>query len=142
MPALFGAVRRLEAPLALGPPCVLETSGIAWLLETARQLSFDDFGYVRRPVVFRLAVSGESMPRQDDGVFVVRQHIFNVFLKGPRGERHRLTGKIIKTLFADIDARDFAVTGHVECEVLRTWLKIPVDITAAESGISLTDNRF
>lgn len=82
------------------------------------------------------------MPRQDDGVVVVRQHIFNFFAKSPARDRHYPAGEIVQPLFAEIGARDSAVPRHMEFEVLNALLKIPIEITATKCGIGLSESCF
>jgi hypothetical protein len=50
------------------------------------------------------------MPRQHDGMIIVGQHIFNLFLERPPCDLHRLSGEFIQPVSADIPSRDPAPT--------------------------------
>jgi hypothetical protein len=97
---------------------------------------------VRRPVIHRIAVPRKSMSRQHDGVIIVSQHIFNLFLERPTRDLHRLSGEFIQTLFADIPSGDPAPTRHVKSEIFRTRPQIAVNITATERGVGFADGCF
>src|SRR5690349_1323603 len=92
------------------PPGIVETGWIARLLIAVTQFAVADVIDVRSPVVHRAAVSCESMPRQDDGMVVVGQHIFHLFLERASGHLHRLSSEVKQPALADIRSRDPTLT--------------------------------
>ena len=117
----------------------MKAGRIPWLLKAPGEFPLPDFIHVGSPVIFGAAISGKQMPRQNYRVVVVRQHIFDVFLKGAARNLHRLACQIVQPLSAGIGTRDSARSGHVEFEVIRTCLQVPVDVTSTKCGIRFSD---
>ena len=59
--------------------------------------------------------------------------------KVPPGEAHNLTGQLLQALPARIGARNAALAGHVELEILRTRPPIALEVATAESRVSVSN---
>jgi hypothetical protein len=117
----------------------VETGWITRLLEALSELAFGDLIDVRSPVISQGAGACEAMPRQDDRVSIVRQHVFNLFVERPPRDVHSLTGEFIQPLFAHVGARDPPAARYVEREIVGARPQISVDITAAERRIGFSN---
>jgi hypothetical protein len=100
-----------------GPPCVIERSGITRLLEAPAELAALYFVDVRGPVFFGAAAARAAVAREHDRVVIVGEHIFNILVKRPVRDGHRLLGECVQPSPADVRPRDATVAGHVDLEV-------------------------
>jgi len=95
---------------------------------------------VRRFVISGDTVACEVMPCQDDGMLLIREHVFDLLLEGSTRDLHRLAGKFIQPRFTYVDARDAAAAWRLKDKIGRTRLQIAVDITAAKSRVSFAND--
>ncbi len=95
---------------------------------------------VRGPVIFRSALTCETMPCKDYGVFITRQHLFNLFAKRSIRCGHSLTCEFMQPLFVDVGARDSPATRYHEREIVGAGPQISIDITATECLVGFANS--
>jgi hypothetical protein len=117
----------------------VEACRIARLLKALNQSTFPNVINMRSPVILRSAMPGETMSRENDRMFIARQHVFNFFGKGSLGDRHSLTREFNQSLFPFVSALDSAATRHDEREIVGARLQISIDIAATECRVSFPD---
>lgn len=79
------------------------------------------------------------MSREHNGVVVVRQDIFNLLPETAASHLHRLSGKLIQTIFALPRACNRPATGDIEPEIFGAGLEVPIHIATPKRRVSLSD---
>lgn len=120
----------------------METCWIAGLFVALTEFSITDLIDVRGPVIHQIAAPGESMASEYDGVIIVGQYIFDLFVERPTRDLHRLSRECMDALSADVASSDSVPAWHVKSKIVRTRLQVAIDITAAECCIGFSDGCF
>src|SRR5215469_1468753 len=97
---------------------------------------------MRGAIVIWRTVPREAMPRQDDRMLIVRQHIFDVFAERPARERHGFRRQIVQALSSGPNAGNPTAPRHMKREISGAGTEIPIDIAASERGVGISNGLF